>query len=269
MRKLIRKQASPFREDVEALYDTVARDWARDDAKLHDDLIGRPVIIDLAKELGAGKRVLDVGCADGFVCRLISPFAKSVIGIDISRNMLREATNRTKGLPNVSFIRGRMENIGDTVRPESIDLCLALYAVCSVKTQAALESLFHNIHRTVAPGGHLILQVPHPFDAFVREPSAWFHDSHRMMSYFDTGHFVHRKLKTVDDEWVDAARYHHTISEYINALTATGLHIVKMIEPAAPTEAVKEHSSLAREQRYPASMIVVARRPIELSDLHR
>jgi SAM-dependent methyltransferase len=260
MRQPSHKPKRQPNDDVEELYDAVAHDWARDEPKLHDDLIGRPAVIELARQLGTGKRILDLGCADGYVCRLVSPFAKSVIGVDVSKNMLKEAQRRTKKMPNISFVRTRMEHVGDVLRPGAIDLCLALYSVCSLKTHEELETLFQHIYRTLAPGGHVIVQVPHPFDSFVREPSAWFRDNHRMMSYFDSGHNVRRQLKTVNDEWVNAARYHHTVSEYINALANAGLHITSMIEPPAPKAAVQQHPSLAREQRFPASMVIVAQR---------
>src|SRR5690349_19318318 len=86
------------------LYDAVAPQYARDLPKFRDDLISRQMIVDLAIAFGRDKRVVDLGCGDGHISRLIAPFAREVVGLDASSSMLHEAAIRSKSYPNINFL---------------------------------------------------------------------------------------------------------------------------------------------------------------------
>jgi len=52
--------------------------------------------------------VLDVGCGDGMVAQMLSPRAKSYVGLDRSEKLLAAATKRLRGHKHVSFVSGDM-----------------------------------------------------------------------------------------------------------------------------------------------------------------
>jgi SAM-dependent methyltransferase len=52
--------------------------------------------------------VLDVGCGDGMVAQMLSPRAKSYVGLDRSEKLLAAATKRLRGDKHVSFVSGDM-----------------------------------------------------------------------------------------------------------------------------------------------------------------
>src|SRR5690242_16024148 len=67
-----------------AIYDAHAGQWARAEPVLLSDFTARPFVID---ELGplAGTHVLDLGCGEGYVARLVADAgASSVFGVDAS-----------------------------------------------------------------------------------------------------------------------------------------------------------------------------------------
>jgi SAM-dependent methyltransferase len=51
--------------------------------------------------IGPGRDVLDLGCGIGRMAAALAPRVRSVLGIDVSTAMLREAERRCAGLPNV------------------------------------------------------------------------------------------------------------------------------------------------------------------------
>lgn len=247
--------------DIHALYDEVAQRWARDEPKVHDDLIGRPVVVDLARKLGTNRIILDCGCGDGNVCRLVSPFAKTVIGVDFSKQMLAEARKRSAGFENVNYIRARLEDLGEIMKPQSVDLCVALFAVCCIGSVSELRRVFGQIFNVLKDGGFLVAQIPHPLDGLFREPSSWYEDVDKFISYFDSGHLIRRKLRTFEGDSLLVARYHFTLSDYFDSIVSGGFVIRKMLEPTPLPWANHKYPTLSREGRLPSTVIFLGQRP--------
>src|SRR6266566_6431544 len=97
--------------DIAKLYDEIAECWSRDKPQVRDDHITWPLIIALASECGRGGVVLDCGCGTGNICRLVSPIAKSVVGIDVSKKMISEAEKHTPSPSNIIYIRRDMRQL--------------------------------------------------------------------------------------------------------------------------------------------------------------
>lgn len=55
--------------------------------------------------------VLDLGCGTGFLFHYINQKIGFLVGIDMSRNALREAKKRTKNMPNIVLVRADADNI--------------------------------------------------------------------------------------------------------------------------------------------------------------
>ncbi len=84
-----------------------------------------------------GKRVLDLGCGFGWHCQYaIENGAKSVIGVDISEKMLREARNRTS--QRIEYICAPMEDIG--FPSDSFDVLISSLALHYVQSFEAIAS---------------------------------------------------------------------------------------------------------------------------------
>lgn len=246
--------------DIHNLYDEAAEKWARDEAKFRDDLISRPFVVQFARELGTNKDILDCGCGDGNLSRLVSPFAKNVIGIDLSSRMLEEAQRRSGEYNNVSYVRGNLLNIGEVLHPQSIDLCLAIFALCCMKNIGQLRRTLKQIHDILRPGGFALIQIPHPLESLYQEPSEWFIDVDRIENYYERGQLVRRNLRTVNADWVLVARYHFPLSDYFESIISAGLTIKSFFEPKASADLVRDYPTLEREARLPSSVIFFTQR---------
>jgi len=64
-------------------------------------------------QLRPDERVLDIGCGSGWLCRQIAGLVHggSVMGIDVSDEMVRRAEQASAGIPHVSFRVGTAEKI--------------------------------------------------------------------------------------------------------------------------------------------------------------
>jgi SAM-dependent methyltransferase len=102
------------------------------------------------------KSVLDLACGTGLVTRQVARRAESVVGLDASEAMLREARSRTTG-NNVRFVQGDFRNfcLGDIFDA----------AVCATDSLNYLEKprelaeVFGCVERHLRPGGLFAFDV--------------------------------------------------------------------------------------------------------------
>jgi SAM-dependent methyltransferase len=261
----VQSAAAPARQapkDLRAFYNDLAETWARDAAMFRDDLISRPQIIQLAQKAGSDGVILDCGCGDGNLARLLSSFAKEVIGVDTSPKMLAAARKRSKVCTNVRYVEGDMLRLRETagIMHGSIDLCMAVYAVCCMESQEQLQQVFNQVYEVLKPGGTAIIQIPQPLESYFKTSSRWATDEVPPESYYDSGRLVYRQLKTVTGERVRVARYHFTLSDYFNAILSAGLLLQKVLEPRPSDELTAKYPELKRESQLPFSLIILAQR---------
>jgi trans-aconitate 2-methyltransferase len=100
----------------------------------------------------AGERVLDAGCGDGVVTRMIAeqPWVGDVVGFDPSPLMIAAA--EAAGHPGISFEAGDVTTFSS---PRTFDLAVSLNALHWVGDSAAALA---RLHGALRPGGRLVVQ---------------------------------------------------------------------------------------------------------------
>jgi len=204
------------------LYNSQASDWARNEPILLSDYSARPFVIDLC-EPTIGKRILDIGCGEGYVGRKIAiAGAKHVHGIDISEKMIEAAIANqvNSGLENLSYEVQDIRN-AELTAVESYDIVLGmfLFNYLSVEdTHLVMKKAFD----VIKPGGYFIFSVPHPFLAFLKKDKYPF--------YFEAqnGYFSGRNILFPGEIWrrdgvsVNVQCIHKTFEDYFKGLNDSG-----------------------------------------------
>ncbi|CAN5296886.1 hypothetical protein BH20ACI2_BH20ACI2_02180 [soil metagenome] len=243
---------------IHSLYDQVAVEYSRDAPKFRDDVISRPLIVELVKSMGSGLDIIDVGCGDGHITRLISSFAGRVEGIDISESMLMQAQQKSQRFRNVSYRKGNFLNLEAHFPKRKFDVAIGIYAFCCVKDQNQLDWAFRSIYQILKHGGTAIIQVPDENEALSPNRSKWIQES--STATYATGDLVSRRLRTVDDDWVQVARYFHPMEDYFNAIQKVGFHIEHILDPRASSELINEYPSLLHESEVSSSRVFVLKK---------
>lgn len=103
-------------------------------------------------------RVLEIGCASGFVMRHLAPLVGSYMAIDISRRNLERVDNRARemGLTHVATRRMAAHDI-DIFSPASFDLIIMDSVVESFPGYGYLRSVLDKARELLAPGGVIFL----------------------------------------------------------------------------------------------------------------
>jgi ubiquinone/menaquinone biosynthesis C-methylase UbiE len=137
IRRAFGKQASAFEDQKLSLKSEKYIQWILDSLPLSPDL-----------------SVIDVACGTGIMARAIAPYVSSVVGIDITREMLHAARQQAeeKNLNNIEFIECDARNI--CFEAQSFDLAISRFSIHHF-ANPLLE--LREMHRVIKKSGHLAI----------------------------------------------------------------------------------------------------------------
>jgi len=200
-----------------------------------------------------GLNVLDLGCGFGWFCRWARQNgAAHVLGIDVSEKMLA----RSRATPQdtaITYTRADMEHL--ELPPASFDLVYSSLALHYIED---LKGLMSQVHRSLVPGGSLVLSVEHPIYTAPADPN-WSLDAGGRKIWPIDGYLDEGPRST---DWLakGVIKQHRTVATYINTLLRLGFAL-SHVEEWGPTEAqIAARPALADERQRPPFLLMAARR---------
>lgn len=209
--------ANPWDENAEAYAGVVAE-------REQTEAQGSALLVRLLECLGdvGGREVLDAGCGEGVLARILAERGARVMGIDVSPRLIRMARERHEK-DAVGTIEYR---VGDLSRPvpelegrfDRIGSLLALNDVADYRGFAAtLRSL-------AKPGARLALAFNNPYSFLVRGEG-------HVADYFASGaRGTYGGMSRLLGSRV--RYYHHTLEEYVDAFLGAGFRLAKLADVA-------------------------------------
>ena len=227
------------------MFDQNADQWARHEPMILSDFTARPQVMQELAPL-SGKDVLDLGCGEGYVSRLVAQAgARSVFGIDISSEMVARAQQASaSGAPcPMTFQSGNATTFQD-FPTEEFDRVIAIFMV-SYLTCAEMTAVFRTVRARLAPGGRFVFAVPHPSLPYVRplEKPVYF-DSKGRDYFAGVDQSYEGLIWRRDGKAVPVSYMHKTFADYFDALAAAGFHTLPKVIELTVTEA---HLALDQE----------------------
>jgi len=150
------------------MFDQNADQWARQEPMILSDFTARPMVLQELAPL-TGKHVLDLGCGEGYVARLVAQAgAQSVFGIDISIEMVGRARQAAANYAacSMTFGIGNATTFQEFPRTQ-FDRVIAVFML-SYLSCADMTAVFRTVRSRLAPGGRFIFAVPHPCLPYLR-----------------------------------------------------------------------------------------------------
>jgi SAM-dependent methyltransferase len=199
------------------------------------------------------RRVVDLGCGFGWFCRHArQQGAATVLGLDVSENMLAKARTMTAD-PAITYETADLEQL--RLPGSSFDLA---YSSLAFHYIANLEDVFAALRRALAPGARLVFSVEHPIYTAPTCPG-WSVDEQGRKTWPVDSYAMEGERTT---DWLGArvVKHHRTLGTYLNLLIRTGFTILH-VEDWSPTGAqIKASPELAEERERPIFLFISALR---------
>ena len=202
----------------------------------------------------AGKRVADLGCGFGWAARWFrEQGAASVLGLDLSRNMIDRARADTDDVA-IDYRIADLEHLD--LPGAAFDLVYSALAFHYVQDFARL---IRSIHSALVPGGDLVFTIEHPIFMAASHPH-WLLDEDGRKTWPVNGYSMEGERRT---DWFapGVLKYHRTLATTVNTLIGAGFQL-RRIKEFAPTAAqIAAIPELAEEMERPMMLLVAAHKP--------
>ena len=200
-----------------------------------------------------GKRVVDLGCGFGWFARwAAAQGAASVLGLDLSENMLERARAETAD-PAVLYVRADLESLD---LPEgAFDLAYSSLAFHYIEDFGRLARA---VSRALGRNGHLVFSIEHPIYTASMRPG-WLPNGDGGRAW-PVDHYAIEGPRVTDWLVEGVVKQHRTLASTLNALIDAGFAIERLEEWRPTREQVESQPSLAEELDRPMMALVSARK---------
>jgi ubiquinone/menaquinone biosynthesis C-methylase UbiE len=200
----------------------------------------------------AGRRVVDLGCGFGWFCRWAREAgAASVLGLDVSENMLTRARAETAD-PAIAYQSADLDRLD--LPAASFDLA---YSALTLHYLQNLDAMLATVHRALVPGGSFVFSAEHPIYTAPSAPR-WVGEPGQRIWPLDD--YLKEGRRSTDWLAKGVIKQHRTLATYLNLLIRLGFAIVRVEEWGPTTEQIAAHPEWADEVHRPAFLLVSARR---------
>ncbi|MEA3019534.1 MAG: hypothetical protein QOI47_1058 [Actinomycetota bacterium] len=207
-----------------------------------------------AEHLRGARRVLDVGTGEGQVARLASSVgAERVVGVDPTAAQITVARQRAGGPHYLRSGAGALPFADASF--DAVVACLVFEHIRDVDDALA------EVGRVLVPGGRFLFFLNHPL---LQTPSSGWIDDQVLdppEQYWRIGPYLveDETLEEVDKD-VFIPFIHRPLSRYVNAMSAAGLTIRRMDEPAPPPGFLARAAEYAAAATIPRLLFLLAER---------
>ena len=200
-----------------------------------------------------GRRIVDLGCGFGWFARHAAEAgAESVLGLDLSENMLARARAQTQ----TPAVRYEIADLDRLDLPEGgFDFA---YSSLAFHYVADFDRLARVVHAALTPGASFIFTIEHPIYMAPSQPD-WREVEGRTVWPLD-GYLVEGPRRT---DWLakGVLKYHRTLGTTLNALVAAGFAIRHVEEWKPSAGQLAEHPEWQVELNRPMFLLIACERP--------
>lgn len=223
-----------------AVLEQTARDG--DFAKRH---LINPVLLRMLGDL-PGQRVLDAGCGNGYLSRMLAGRSAEVTGVEPGQSLLDFAVEQESAAPQgIRYVQADLCALPELGAP--FDAVVASMVLPAVPDwTGAMAACVHSLK----PGGLFVFTVNHP--CFEQLWPVWReHGEYRTRRY----------LAGYEIPGPSGTDFHRPLSAYLNHLISLGCQVTELAEPGlAPEDTAGGPEGIDAYVHLPNFLIVAARR---------
>jgi 2-polyprenyl-3-methyl-5-hydroxy-6-metoxy-1,4-benzoquinol methylase len=208
-----------------------------------------PVLLRLLGDV-RGRRVLDAGCGNGYLSRMLARSGARVVGVEPARSPFEVAVDREAREPlGIRYVRADLCGLSDL----AVDLGGPFDAAVASMVLTAIPDWTGAMRACVSalvPDGLFVFTVNHP--CFEQLWPSWrAYGEYRVREY----------LAGYEIDGPSGVDFHRTLSAYLNKLIALGCRLTEVVEPGlSPETAATGPDGIEAYVHVPNFLVVAARR---------
>lgn len=236
---------SAARGDYDAYPDEYAANvaWREQDGPENDPFGILPSLLSLLGDV-RGRRVLDAGCGEGYLSRVLAARGARVTGADISPSLVGQA--RRKGPAGIDYLVANLSEPQPGLAG-SFDLVASYLVLNDVPDFRGFAA---TIAAALVHGGSAVLAFNNPYGGVTRG---------HVTDYFDSE--ARSPYRGLWSAGIRTYYYHRTLEEYLDTFLGAGLRLVKLADLPALAGANPSHSLIPDGYRFPRFMILAFAMP--------
>lgn len=210
---------------------------------LHKEVFLNPTLFSLMGNT-KNKKILDAGCGEGYLSRMLSKAGATVTAVDYSKRMIEIAKERTPDNLSIDYKQGNCEDL-NALEDKSFDLIVSNMVIQDL---ADYEKAFQDMYRLLEEGGSFVFSILHP--CFVTPECGWERtDSGEKLHWNVDKYFYEGAYEQGLGDKEKILFFHRTLTSYINALIQTGFVIESIVEPKPSKEMLNKYPSFEEDFR--------------------
>lgn len=191
----------------------------------------------------SGLNVLDAGCGEGYLSRILAHWGGNVTGIDISPRLIEIARSKDQEGKIAYQVADLCKLLPDY--QERFDLVASYFVLNDVYDYQGFLKTLADITRQ---GGRLVVFMNNPYSYVVRNHiTDYFADSGKAFPY-----------RSMSEAGVKVHFYHRTLEEYLKASFAAGWQLQRLVDVPTPERTFKRRNDtlIPEGHHFPFFMIL-------------
>lgn len=221
-------------------------DWYVEHLRGGDTYHAKVILPNLLRILKPSRsmRILDLACGEGMIAREIAKAGASVVGSDVSPNLIEKA--REQGVGEYHVVPAeRLSFAAD----KSFDVVTCILALQNMQL---LAPVFEEVARVLKVGGRFVFVINHPV-LRIPKRSSWGYDEktgvqfRRLDGYYRASRekiIAHPGQKESASTW----SFHRSLEEYFKALRGAGFVVFRLEEWLSHKTSEKGPRSIAEDR---------------------
>jgi len=222
------------------------------------EVLLNPVLLELIGSV-RGKKILDAGCGEGYLSRILAELGASVVAVDYSHKMLEIAKERTENHLDIQYKHGNIEHL-DFLEDASFEIVVSNIVICDLPEY---ELAIAEAHRLLVPNGSFVFSILHP--CFTPPIHGWVKNEEgerlywKVDRYFDEGTFEIPYHPSYP-QFTGIPEFHRTLSSYYQAVVKSGFTVEALIEPSPQEPMLEKYPEYIHDFRMCHFLVFKARK---------
>jgi 2-polyprenyl-3-methyl-5-hydroxy-6-metoxy-1,4-benzoquinol methylase len=191
-----------------------------------------PTLLNLAGDV-AGLSVLDAGCGEGVISRVLADLGASVTAIDVSEELIRIARSRTQD-SKIEYCCFDLSEEPPERFVQKFDMVVSNLVIDDVPDYVGY---IRSVALMAKQNARIVLTKNNPYSAMIRD---------KVTDYFDSGHAqIYRGMAS---EGVRVFYYHRTLEEYITGFCDHGFLLSRLSDMKPSPSTLNQDDPVERDR---------------------